>query len=102
MLAVRYAAIAAALILPMLAPVCAEPASADPAFQPIDGRIPHGARLAGFRIAGAQCSLAAKGRRAAVDTNFNRDELLNARAMSKFLPGYPQPPLMAFELHIWF
>lgn len=102
MLAVRYAAIAAALILPMLTPVCAEPASADPGFQPVDGRIAHGATLAEFRLAGVNCSLAAKGRRAAVDTNFNRDELLTARAMSKFLSGYPQPPLMVVEMHLWF
>lgn len=102
MLVFRYAAVAAALVAPMLASVYAEPASAYPTFLPADGRIARGATLAEFRLAGADCSLAAKGRRASVDTTIHRDELMRTRAMSKFLPGYPQPPLMVVELHLWF
>lgn len=98
----KYAAIAVVLLLSTPAPLRAEPAAADPTFAPLDGRMPSPATLVQFRFAGADCSLAAKGRRASTDTNSGRDELMRTRAMSKFLPGYPQPPLMVVEVHLWF
>lgn len=100
MFAVKSAAAAAVLFLP--APAAAEPATADPTFLPLDGRIVEPKTLTQFRFAGASCSLAAKGRRAAIDTNLRRDDFLQTRAMSKVLPGYPQPPLMVMEIHLWF
>lgn len=102
MLLAKCAAAAAALALPIFGVAHAEPASADPTFVSPDGRTPSPTRLAQFRLAGANCSIAARGRRASIDTNRRLNDLARARAMSKFLPGYPQPALMTIDLRLSF
>lgn len=41
-------------------------------------------------------------RRARADTAIRRDQLEEAQAMSKVLPGYPQPAFVSFDLRFSF
>lgn len=92
----------AAIALSMIECADAEPASADPTFMPPDGRPASPVTLSAFRLAGANLSLAARGRRVSIDTRMRLENFKQARAMSKVFPGYPQPAILAFDLHVWF
>lgn len=75
----------------------AEPATADPAYLEFDER----RARRGFPIADA-IFLSAHGRAARLDTADARDAIGDARAMGKFLPGYPQPALVTFDIEVHF
>ncbi len=77
----------------------AEPASADPAYAEFRASARN---IASFSFAGAELSVAARGRRARADTALAREALDEARAMGKFMPGYPQPALVVVDVRIWF
>lgn len=40
--------------------------------------------------------------RARADTEFRRDHLEESQAMSKILPGYPQPAFVSFDIRVSF
>ena len=102
MIYAKLAAGAVALACSTISPARGEPATADPAFAPSDYGVGTGARLAVFTLAGTAFSVDARGRRAMVDTNIEADALEDAQAMSKSMPGYPQPAHVTVDFRVWF
>lgn len=102
MIYAKLTALAAALACSTISPARGEPASADPAFMASDYGVGTGARLTAFSLAGASFSVDARGRRALIDSNFEADALEDAHALSKSIPGYPQPAHVTIDFRLWF
>lgn len=94
--------IIAAALAAAIAPARAEPASPDPALFAAETAVAPRATLADFDLGGAALSFSARGRAAALDTYEAREDLDDARALRGFLPGYPQPAQMTFDVKVWF
>lgn len=101
MLRAKFMTAGAALALSAVSPARGEPASADPAFLPETG-LGEAATLSQFEVAGATFSIAARGRRASIDTDLDYDMMKESLALGKFVSGYPQPPLMTIDVRLWF
>lgn len=82
--------------------VLAEPASADPAFRSAATNRSAGAEVAAFTVAGAGMTVSARGRRALNDTGLSVAAAEESRAMSKVMPGYPQPAQLTLDVKLWF
>jgi hypothetical protein len=94
-------ACAAAFGLLQAGAASAEPASADPAYFAPDGRPARARAERGLGVAPA-VFISAHGRSARLDTLEARDALSDARAMGQFMAGYPQPPVVTFDIEVRF
>lgn len=84
------------------APALAEPATADPTFRIVSASAQETKTIADFEVANRRLSLCARGRAAMMDTNRRVSNLQEARAMKKFVDGYPQPAYVTFDVRLWF
>lgn len=78
----------------------AEPATIDPALF-VDAAPVAAREIVDFTLGGSDAAVFARGRRG-LDTGASRAALENARDMRGFLPGYPQPAVVTFELRVWY
>jgi hypothetical protein len=79
-------------------PARAEPATIDPALF-VDAPPVAAREIFVFTLGGSDAAVFARGRRG-LDTGPSRAALENARDMRGFLPGYPQPAVVTFELRV--
>lgn len=93
---------ASAFAVILVGEAAAEPASADPSFRAVLAHPRAAASLADFTAAGALVSICARGRGAMIDTQESFENLEDSRAMKGFMPGFPQPANVSFDLRIWF
>lgn len=93
---------AAAILTVFGAEAAAEPASADPAFRVHQNAALERRPLADLSALGAPVSLYARGRRASVDCTETLENLEDSRGLAGFLPGYPQPAYVTFDLKVAF
>lgn len=78
---------------------CATPAMAQDVFAGARGKpkpITH------FEVANKSIELVAVTRRARADTRVHRAYMKESIAMSKAMPGYPQPALLSFDMRMKF
>ncbi len=78
--------------------IAAAPALADSAFVPRS----QPKTLTAFMIGDRNVEVLAVSRRARADTALRLHDMEEARAMSKVMPGYPQPAVFSFDLRISF
>ncbi len=58
--------------------------------------------IASLAFAGQEIELLAVTRRASADTELKRAYLHQCRSFSKVIPGYPQPPIVTFNMSVKF
>lgn len=66
------------------------------------GHKPTPKSLTTFAVADQSIEVLAVTRRARADTRFHRDYLEDSADMSGFMPGYPQPAIVSFDLRLNF
>lgn len=58
--------------------------------------------IAAFALQNRQIELTAVTRRARADTGFRQEYMKERIVMGKVMPGYPQPPIVSFDVRVQF